>query len=115
MERWLATCESGREVKREVEGSGGGLDRVLCLDELSWESKSATEDDGLDASLVVAGGCVRGGTIEVGGGFFATPLGSAPPPILSCQACDDLSCSSRALIPAGSLMFVKFILGSAVS
>jgi len=106
VERWLAACESCREgccvVKRDVEGCEG-LDGILCSDELSWESKSATEDDGLDTSLVVAGGCIRDtGVIEVGGGFFAAPLGSAPPPTLSCQACDDLSCSSRALIPAGS-------------
>jgi hypothetical protein len=39
---------------------------------------------------------VVGAGVDVGGGL-ALPL-----PILSCQACDDLNCSSRALIPAGS-------------
>lgn len=61
MERWLTACESCREVccvvKRDAEGCEG-LDGILRLDELSWESKSATEDDD---SLVVAGGCIRGG------------------------------------------------------
>lgn len=66
MELWLAGCESCCRdvccvVKRDVEGCEG-LDGILHSDELSWESKSATEDDDLDGSLVVAGGCsVRGG------------------------------------------------------
>lgn len=87
-------------TKRDV-----GLDGILRSDELSWKSKSATEDDGFE-SVVVAGGCIKGGVgvivvsgVDVGGGL---PLMFAPLPILSCQACDDLNCSSRALIPAGS-------------
>lgn len=79
-----------------------GLDGILRSDELSWESKSATEDDGFE-SVVVGGGCIGVvvvvGGVDIGGGL---PLMFAPLPILSCQACDDLNCSSRALIPAGS-------------
>lgn len=63
MERWLAACESCRGVccvvKHDGEGCEG-LDGILRSDELSWESKSATEDGDLDTSLVVGGGCARG-------------------------------------------------------
>jgi hypothetical protein len=60
VERWVGGCGSCREgcwvVKRDV-----GLAGILRSDELSWESKSATEEDGLDTSVVVAGGCIRDG------------------------------------------------------